>query len=207
MEMDNRFRHLRKESPDLVGWLTINTLLDEPVVQRDNVYYLTRDAMKKQNVNGAIFLDAAVSLRSRPYTLILYGYNMKTGAMFGNLRNFENGSYYRRNPFITFDSLHEQGRYVIFSAGVINVEEKVRNSVTFLSFLSPVVQERKRAIDALISTSVHSCTVDVKPDDHLLLLVTCTEKDNERRVIAARKLRDGETEQELKKQVEKSWKK
>ena len=207
LEMDNRFRHLRKESPDLVGWLTINTLLDEPVVQRDNVYYLTRDAMKKQNVNGAIFLDAAVSLRSRPYTLILYGHNIKTGAMFGNLRNFENGSYYRSNPFITFDTLYEEGRYVVFSAGVISTEEKVKNYVDFLSFFSPVVQERQSAIDALISASVHNCTVDVEPGDQLLLLVTCAEKDSERRVIAARRLRDGETEQGLKKQVEKSWKK
>lgn len=98
LTISSRFKALRRGNKDIVGWLTINNLLDEAVVQRDEVFYMDHDALAKQNVNGAIFMDADVSLKTRPYTLILYGHNMKTGAMFGCLRNFENVSFYRKTP-------------------------------------------------------------------------------------------------------------
>ena len=46
----------------------------------------------------------------------------------------------------------------------------------------------------------------VEYDDQLLLLVTCVDNDDERRVVAARRVRDGENEKELKKVVERSRK-
>ena len=49
---------------------------------------------------------------------------MKTGAMFGNLRNYENASFYHKNPFISFDSMYEKGRYVIFAVTNISIEKK-----------------------------------------------------------------------------------
>ena len=49
------------------------------------------------------------------------GSNMKTGAMFGNLRNYENLHYYKNNPFIAFDTAYEDGSYVIFSVATIDV--------------------------------------------------------------------------------------
>lgn len=60
-------------------------------------------------MNGAIFLDESCDLSTRPYTLMLYGHNMKSGAMFGNLRNYENLTYYKNNPFIKFDTAYEDG--------------------------------------------------------------------------------------------------
>jgi sortase (surface protein transpeptidase) len=47
----------------------------------------------------------------------------------------------------------------------------------------------------------------VRPDDQLLLLVTCVENDTERRVVAARRVREGEDEAQLKTLEERSWKK
>ena len=66
LQISSRFKALQKESKYIVGWLTVNNLLDEPVVQKDNVYFLTRDAKGKENVNGALFLDAAVSVKPGP---------------------------------------------------------------------------------------------------------------------------------------------
>ena len=40
-------------------------------------------------------------------------------------------------------------------------------------------------------------TVDVNTDDQLLLLVTCNGDDTERRIVAARRVRDGESEDGL----------
>ena len=201
LQISSRFRQLRKESRNIIGWLTIAGQVDDAVVQKDNVYYLDHDALGKQNVNGALFLDSAISLKTRPYTYIIYGHNMKTGAMFGNLRNYENITYYHNDPFITFDTMYENGRYVVFSAGSIYTEPWGRNYVDFFSLISSNIQEREASIKTLISASVHTCSIDVRPEDQLLILVTCVESDEERRVVAARRLRDGEDENSLKRQV------
>ncbi len=204
MEISTRFRVLQQENRDIAGWITIGSMLDEPVVQRDNEYYMNHDAAGHPNANGAIFLDALVSLETRPRTLILYGHNMKSGAMFGCLRNYESKTFYRNYPFITFDSLYEKGRYVVFSVCRVSVLEDVRNSLDFYALNSADAGERLRAVETLKEQSVHACTVDVQEQDQLLVLVTCVDRDDERRVVAARRIREGETETELQAQVRKS---
>ena len=93
--------------------------------------------------------------------------------MFGCLRNYDNISFYRNSPFLSFDSLYEQGRYVVFAAGTVSTEEGRRHYVDFYALGSDELHERQAAIDALISASVHRCTIDVRPEDQLLALVTC----------------------------------
>ena len=206
LTVSSRFKALRKESKYIVGWLSIHRMLDEAVMQRDNVYYLDHDAMGNSNANGALFLDSGISLKTRPYAYIIYGHNMKSGAMFGSLRNYENSTFYHNDPFITFDTMYETGRYVIFAVGCVSTEEWGRNYVDFYALRSANIHERQAAIDALIAASVHTCPIEVQADDQLLVLVTCVEKDEERRVVVARRIRDGEDEAELKKLVQKSRK-
>lgn len=204
--VSSRFKALRKESKYIVGWLSIQKMLDEAVVQRDNVYYLDHDALGKKNANGALFLDSGISMKTRPYAYIIYGHNMKSGAMFGSLRNYENSAFYHNDPFITFDTMYEGGRYVIFAVGTISVEEWGRNYVDFYGLRSVNAAERQAAIDAVIAASVHTCPIDVRVDDQLLVLVTCVEKDEDRRVVVARRIREGEDEAALKKLVNMSRK-
>ncbi len=198
LTVSSRFKALRKESKYIVGWLTIHRMLDEAVVQRDNVFYMDHDALGNQNVNGALFLDSGISLKERPYTYIIYGHNMKSGAMFGSLRNYENSTFYHNDPFITYDTMYETGRYVIFAVGSVSIQPRSRHYVDFFSFLSANVQTRQKAIDALKAASVYSCPIEVLPDDQLLILVTCVEKNEDRRIVAARRIRDGENEDRIK---------
>ncbi len=193
----SRFQALRKKNADIVGWLKMGGMVDEAVVQRDNVFYLDHDTLGKQNINGALFLDAGVSLNTRPYTYIIYGHNMRAGAEFGSLRNYENRSFYRSDPFISFDTMYENGRYVVFSVGNVSLEEGGNHYVDFFAFLFNNAEERRRAVDALTQASIYPALIDVQPEDQLLLLVTCTAKDSERRVIAARRVREDETESGL----------
>ncbi|MBR1408300.1 MAG: sortase [Clostridia bacterium] len=203
-KISSRFKTLRKENKDIMGWLNIHRMLDEPVVQRDNVFYLDHDALREENANGALFLDSGISLKNRPYTYVIYGHNMKTGAMFGCLRNYENIDFYRNYPFITFDTMYESGRYVVFAVGNIATEEQYRDYLDLYALRSTSIPERKAGIDTLIATSMHTCTVDVQPDDQLLVLVTCVENDDYRRIVAARRVRTDENESALKTAAEKS---
>ena len=199
-----RFKALQKESKYIIGWLKIGTMLDQPVVQRDDTYYMNHDVKGNPNANGAIFLDALTSLKTRPYTYTLYGHNMKSGEMFGCLRNFEKISFYRNYPFISFDTQYEDGRYVVFAVGTVNTDEGKGNSLDLYDLRSSDTAVRQAAIDKLISASVHTCPIDVQPEDQLLVLVTCVEKDADRRVVAARRVRDGESEEYLKQLAERS---
>ena len=202
--VSTRFQPLRKQNPDIVGWLTIGSMVDEAVVRRDNEYYMDHNAKGDADVSGAIFLDELVSLQTRPYALILYGHNMKTGARFGSLRNFENPDFYHKYPFITFDTLYEDGNYVIFSVGVISTEENSARYLDMFDLCSNRTDERQRAIRTLQDVSRYSSTIDVREADQILLLVTCVERDEDRRIVAARRIRDDENRDELKALVEQS---
>ena len=190
---DGRFDAARRKNPDIIGWLSAGGLLREPVVQRDNEYYLTHDAQDRRNDNGAIFLDVNADLTTRPYTLILYGHNMKSGAMFGCLRNYEYADFCQRHPILTFNTLYEEGRYVIFAVGEVSDRVIDENYVDLFQLSTSMkITDRQCAIDSLEANAVHRLQVDVRPDDQLLLLVTCTDEAGEHRVIAARRLREGE---------------
>lgn len=195
--ISSRFQKMRRQNEDIVGWLTIEDLLDEAVVQRDNTYYLDRDYKGYHNKNGALFLDENTDLRTRPYTLLVYGHNMKSGLMFGCLRNYENTTFYRKNPFITFDSAYEEGRYVIFAVGTISTDPKDWRFVNFSHLMTTTVSLRTQAIASLNRFSVYNSQIDVRPEDQLLLLITCVDDKDDRRVVAARRLRDGESEEAL----------
>ena len=199
--VSNRFQKLKRQNPDIIGWLTIEGMLDEAVVQRDNSYYLNRDYRGYHNVNGAIFLDENCDLRTRPYTLMLYGHNMKSGLMFGALRNYENPTYYHNDPFITFDTAYEEGRYVVFSVATISLDAKNWRFVNLSWLISSSASLRGKAISALNRFSVYNSKIDVQPEDQLLLLITCVDEQTDRRVITARRIRDGESEEELHKLV------
>ena len=192
-----RFQKLRRQNEDIVGWLRIDGALDEAVVQRDNVYYLNRNYCGYHNANGAIFLEETCDLSTRPYTLMVYGHNMKSGAMFGGLRNYESLAYYQNNPFITFDTAYEDGRYVIFSVAMISLNPRSRSYIDFSKLNSSIISCREEAVHALRRASLYAVGVDVKPQDQLLLLITCASDDTERRVIAARRLRENEAESAL----------
>ena len=193
----SRFQKLKRQNEDIIGWLTITDMVDEAVVQRNNTYYLDRDYKGYHNKNGAIFLDEVIDLRTRPYTLMLYGHNMKSGLMFGGLRNFENPTYYRRSPFITFDTAYEDGKYVIFAVGTISTDAKNWRYVNFAHLLSSSIPLRTQAIASVNRFSVYNGLIDVQPEDQLLILVTCVDAVEDRRIVAARRIREGESEDEL----------
>ena len=202
-----RFRRLQSQNADIIGWLSVDRLIDEAVVQRDNSYYLKRDYLGYHNVNGALFLDENVGLKTRPYTLLVYGHNMQTGAMFGVLRNYENRTFLLSNPFITFDTAYEPGRYVIFAVSTISTDTKDKNFVNLGKLMSSSIALREEAIASLQRHSVFTGVLDVQADDQILLLITCVDDPDERRIVCARRIREGEGEDELRKKLSQMWNK
>ncbi len=187
MKVNSKIQKLKKKSSYIVGWLTMDDL-DEPVVMRDNSYFLNHDPLGKHNDNGALFLDEDTELLSRPYTLLIYGHNMKTGAMFGNLRKYEQASYCYQHRYVQFDTIFETGKYEIFAVSVINLNPGLARYLSLSDLQSPVRSVRKSALNTLETLSSVPGLTRVSEEDQVLLLITCVGNDDERLVVAARRM-------------------
>ena len=196
LKMSERFRKLKKKSSYIIGWLSMDAL-EEAVVLKDNTYFLTHDVYGKKNANGAIFADSGINLLTRPYTIYLFGHNMKSGNMFGRLKKYKESAYFYKHRIITFDSEYEDGRYAVFAVAEINTEPGDRNYFNLWALDSNRVDEREEALKQLFARSFHANMLDVQPDEQLLILVTCDHKETDRLLVAARRLRDGESENNL----------
>ncbi|MEG1891611.1 MAG: class B sortase [Clostridia bacterium] len=202
MMISKPFLDLMEKSKDIVGWLTIDGVLDEPVVQRDNAYYLTHDYLGRKNDTGSLFLDEGCHLKSVPMQMLIHGHNMKEGAMFGALKKYKvkDASFYQEHPFIQLNTLYEQARYVIFAVDELSINPSKPHYLPFWAYSSfQSEKEFRDYISDLREFSHYRCNVEVQPGDRLLLLATCQGSDEDARlVIAARMLRPNEDEIGLK---------
>ena len=159
--------------------------LDEPVALKDNEFFLNHDATGKRNSNGAIFMEEGTRLLTRPYTIQLYGHNMKSGMMFGNLRKYEDPTYCRKHRTFRFDTLYEEGQYEIFAVVTISVTPGKARYLNLWALQSTDRETRKDALASLKRANSYVSTAEVGEEDQILLLVTCVGDDDERLVVAA----------------------
>ncbi len=153
-------------------------------MQRDNVFYMNHDAMGRENGNGAIFMDARGGLREDRQTLILYGHNMRSGQMFGQLWQYEHDAFRKENETIYLDLESGMEEYRVFAAGRFGIEESMPNYLDILHLCSKNMTLRKEAVRQLIDYS-ETDGGTVGEDERVLVLITCVDDENERRYVAA----------------------
>jgi len=199
--VDTRLSTLRQQNADIIGWLNIPNLLDEPVVQRDNTYYLTHDALRNESVSGALFLDERCALATVPENLLIHGHNMKTGTMFGCLKKYElqGESFVKNHGLISLNTLYEQATYAVIAVMVIDTTP---NSPLYFDFMEKTTFSSDAVFHAYIEAarqlSLYNIPLDVQASDRLLTLSTCEGTDNTQRLlILARKVRPNETKTQL----------
>ena len=109
-------RSLQSKYPDVRGWLTIpESGIDYPVLQsspEDPEYYLRRDYRGNYDINGSLFLQADCIL-GESGNLIIYGHNMNSGAMFGNLDQYASYDYWKAHPKVFFQTPEGMEEYQI----------------------------------------------------------------------------------------------
>lgn len=191
---------LHKTNKDLIGWLSIDGVLNLPVVYRNNSYYMDHDFYGEESISGTVFLDVHHALSRRAQNLLLYGHNMRDGSMFGHLTHYQDRSYYQSHAFIDFATLYERERYVIFAVMEVSTDPRQSNYVNFAGHSSFASVEAFDAyLEEVSEKSLYQTSVEVSANDALLTLATC-HGDN-RLVLLARRVRDGENEAVLQQQV------
>lgn len=186
---------------DLVGWITAGDLVDGPVVQKDNSYYLHRDLYGKYSTHGTILLDEAnTDYENDPY-LVLYGHQFSDKTMFSGLREYRDIEYYKKYPLAEFGMLYEETprQYAIFAVLDVSATTNERNYLRircFKEWKDPAYRESFLA--DIQDRSYYSTPIDVNGEDKILCMITCSYFDtNGRLLVYARALREGETPESI----------
>ncbi len=195
--VNERFFNLLDINKDVAGWISMGDFLDQPVMLKNNTYYLNHNYKKEKNPAGAIFIDENCSIQSPPENLILHGHNMKDGSMFAKLLQFkiDKGiSFYVNNAIFSFDSLYQNSQYVVFSVFEAETNYKSPNYFPFIAYSrfnnDNLMLDYVRNVK---SRSLYSVPVEVLPTDSLITLATCTQTtDTARLIVVGRRIRDGE---------------
>ena len=195
----SKFDKLKAINPDIIGWITIsNTEVNNPVFQTDNnQFYVDHDMDKKKNTYGALFLDYRCDIDPKALTQnqIIYGHNMRYGAMFGSLDEYRDIEFAKKSSIVKFDSLYEQRVYKIFAIMIVNDTEDETFGYSYTAYRSEFTGDTDflQWVDRSKQRSLYDFPVDVKAEDEVITLSTCCyDYTNARFVILARLVRNGE---------------
>lgn len=202
-EIRKEFKGLHDLNPDLIGRLYIPTdtehsPIDQFVLKRDNEYYLTHDFYGEKRKSGAVFMDEANEIWPQDQHMILYGHNMKNGTMFARLTQYSTIKYAARNPFVYFDTIYETGTYVVLAAMRLPAKETMTPSFNIRTFFFGDASFNS-FLYAIRERALYVTTVGADANDQLLSLVTCSYNENDERfILITRRLRENETEDDIR---------
>ncbi len=204
LSIDPAFDAMRAENADVVGILTIDGLLSETLVQRNNTYYLTHNARGAFGGGGAIFADEGCVLTRPPENLLLRGQTNVPGRLFAPLAQYETGGtdFVTRHGIVSCHTLYENVQYVVFA--VLHADSSPASPAYFNYAGHPTFQTDAQMlayVQAARQRSLYAIDVGVKASDRLLTLATLPEgSDTSCLVILCRMLRGGESAGHLQKE-------
>lgn len=187
----SKYWELYRQNNDFCGWLTIpDTVVDYPVMHLpdDNDFYLSHDFAREEDVNGLLVLDKRCASDGEEEHLLIHGHNMKSGFMFGSLKNYKDPEYLKTHPTIRYDSLFGSRTYEILAVFLSSTNLADEADFHYYDYIQIDTEEDFEAyVDAARQQSLYPIDVDVSYGDYLLTLSTCDyTKDNGRLVIVAR---------------------
>ena len=113
-------------NPDFVGWISIDEIINYPVVRgSDNSRYLNTTFTGQNNPSGTVFMDSRNEQGFDSHVCILYGHNMKDRSMFAQLHNYRNQSFMEEHPLIVIITAEgEILTYQVFAARLVTDENR-----------------------------------------------------------------------------------
>jgi sortase B len=169
---------------DYVGWIDISgTSINYPIVKgEDNEFYLKHNFYREKDFSGAIFMDYRNSLEDFDRNTIIYGHNMKDKSMFSILSSYLDKSFYEKHTSLTMEIPHESTfKWEIFSA------YKTKN-VDWMKTSFESEDEFASFLDSITKNSIFHSKTKFEEGDIILTLSTCTENNNDERMVIHAKL-------------------
>lgn len=193
----NPYRDSFLANEDMAAWLQIpGTNIDYPVMwtPQDENTYLYKDFEGRKNQNGSLILDTDSCLDPLSTNLIIHGHNMKSGAMFGNLTDYEEESYYKEHRNITLYTEGVQRNYEVIAAFRSQVYKKTDEVFKFYKFFQADTQEEfDDFYNNIKALSLYDTGVTAQFGDHFLTLSTCVyHVEQGRFVVVAKEVENGD---------------
>lgn len=191
-----KYKSVYAQNNDYVGWISIDgTNINYPVMQTVGHpnYYLKRGFDEKYSEHGVPYVQEDCDLLSSD-NIVIYGHNMKDGTMFSDLEEYASEEFYKRYPYIQFDTLNNYGTYVI-----IVVFKTVAYSEDGFKFFNFIDASDRSEFDDYISRckelSLYDTGISAEYGDKLLTISTCEySRNNGRMVIVAKLITDTEVD-------------
>ena len=180
------FDSLQAVNSDVVGWIWMkDTVINYPVLhsKKNNDEYLYTTYDGKQNNSGSIFADYRNKADFTDDNTVLYGHNMKNGAMFACLLKMRGQEYYDSHR--EFYVLTPEGtrRYEIISVFQVDALSDVYER----AFATK--EEKQQWLDFVIKKSAVLAPFSANVEDTFVLLSTCLSGDDARaRIVAVGRL-------------------
>ena len=189
-----KFAALRDKNSDFIGWISIDgTNLDFPVMYAptNKDFYLRHDFNKEYSIYGVPYLDEKTTLGANAESdnLIIYGHNMKSGAMFGTLKKYLDKGYLEKHKQIRFDTIYERGTYEVIGAFLSEVSYQDEYTFRYYNFLNANNESEFEAfcVNVMQLDALKKGTLDAKYGDQLLTLSTCSSYTEEGRMFVIAK--------------------
>lgn len=196
--VENPYREAFLANGDMAAWLHIpDTNIDYPVMwtPRDENYYLYRDFDGSDNQNGCLILDTDSSVDPLTTNLIIHGHNMRSGAMFGNLTDYEDEEYYQNHKQIILYTEECQRNYEVIAVFRSQVYKKSDQVFKFYKFFQADNQEEfDDFYDNIKALSLYDTGVTAEFGDRFLTLSTCVyHVEQGRFVVVAKEVETGDS--------------
>ena len=161
------------QNDEIVGYLRIpNTELKVPVTQaNNNSKYLSKDAYGNKDEKGNPFLDYRVNINTSN-KLLIFGHNApRYNAPFKILENYYDKEFYNTHKYIELVTESNIFRYEIFA---IYIET---GDWSYMKLDYPNSDSRYKELVKYKSKSFYDTGVEITPTDNILILQTCSYKE------------------------------
>ena len=176
---------LFKENSDFAGWIYVDgTEIDYPYMQGpDNEFYLSHNIERTYDKYGMLIMDVNCSLENDSPQMIVYGHNVNTGKLFGELLKYKEEAYFGYHPTINFDTVRQTGEYEIFAVFLTTVSEAQNEQRLFTTWGFDNKEEFSRVTNWAKEKSLYDTGVIPEYGKPILTLVTCEHSRDEGRFV------------------------
>lgn len=218
--MKSKIEEAQAVNQDVVGWLRIpNTNMNEPITfsSKNNAYYVNRDWKGTDYPNNdytnykitASYLDFKTKFgntwKGGSRNFVIYGHNwtnlrspMDIGnnpkhVMFGQLPSYTNMNWATEHPYVYFSTEKNEGIWKVFAVFYCELSTSF-----YYNQANPTKENFAKMLKEFQDRSMFDFSTEVNENDRIITLSTCTREygshANQRFVVMARLLRDGESE-------------
>lgn len=174
----SEFQALYEQNSDIAGWLKVEgTNIDYPVMQpvaQSSDFYLNHDFDGEEDINGSLFLDSRNNLEEPNDNMIIYGHNMKSGMMFGGLKQYLEPGFWKDHRKVSFNTIYEKAEYEIVAVCLSKVAENEIGDFKYYDFIDAGNKKAfRRFAKNIKKLNIMDEEIDLSYGDKLLTLSTC----------------------------------